>query len=47
MKLQQKKSVYEYFISLEDPRVDRRKRHKLIVHYYYTKLVNFLPKYWV
>ncbi len=30
MKLQPKKSIYEYFSELEDPRVDRTKRHKLI-----------------
>ncbi|MGD1699694.1 ISAs1 family transposase [Dapis sp. BLCC M229] len=30
MKLQLKKSIYEYFSKLEDPRVDRTKRHKLI-----------------
>lgn len=30
MKLQPKKSVYEYFSELEDPRVDRTKRHQLI-----------------
>ena len=30
MKLKPKKSIYEYFSELEDPRVDRTKRHKLI-----------------
>ncbi len=30
MKLQPKKSIYEYFSELEDPRVDRTKHHKLI-----------------
>ncbi len=30
MKLQPKKSIYEYFSELEDPRINRTKRHKLI-----------------
>ncbi|GGA55082.1 hypothetical protein CYANOKiyG1_75580 [Okeania sp. KiyG1] len=30
MKLQPKKSIYDYFSELEDPRVDRTKRHQLI-----------------
>ena len=30
MKLQPKKSIYEYFSNLKDPRVERTKRHKLI-----------------
>ena len=30
MKLKPKKSIYEYFSELEDPRVDRTKGHKLI-----------------
>ena len=30
MKLRPKTAISEYFSDIEDPRVDRRKRHKLI-----------------